>query len=74
MTRTKFGTDREVDTSRHGDAVVLSLRSGRTTTGALGQQYGLGVLHGGCSEMVDALLERGYTMHVGSLEEHRGQL
>ena len=33
------------------------------------QNYGLGALIGGCSEAVDALPERGYTIHVASLRE-----
>jgi hypothetical protein len=34
----------------------------------------LGAIIGGCSETVDALPERGYTVHVVSLPELRGLL
>jgi hypothetical protein len=34
----------------------------------------LGAVAGGCSETVDALPERGYTIHVASLSELRGLL
>jgi hypothetical protein len=40
----------------------------------VGAQHGLGARYGGCSDAVDALPERGYTIHVGSLPELRGLL
>jgi hypothetical protein len=72
MKKSEFGTDRVLDTSGHGPAFP-PIGSGRATLGTWGQR-GLGVFTGGCSEAVDALLERGYTIHVGSLRELRGLL
>jgi ABC-type branched-subunit amino acid transport system ATPase component len=48
--------------------------SGRRTMWAGGQQRFTGAIHGGSNETADALPERGYTIHVGSLPELRGLL
>jgi hypothetical protein len=48
--------------------------SGRRTMWAGGQQRFTGAIHGGYDKTADALPERGYTIHVGSLPELRGLL
>ena len=48
--------------------------SDRRAKWAGGQHKDTGPYHGGRSEADDALPDRGYTIHVGSLQELRGLL
>lgn len=56
-------------TEQMGRGVGVSHWGTGKDAGTGSQNYGLGALHGGCSEAVDALPERGYTIHVASLRE-----
>ena len=52
-----------------GQGVGFPHRGPGEENGIGSQTCGLGALIGGCSEAVDALPERGYTIHVASLQE-----
>jgi hypothetical protein len=47
---------------------------GERGAGAGAERHGLGAIAGGLSKAVDALPERGYTVHIASLPELRGLL